>query len=103
MSPYRQLATVEKEETKPKRTGLIVAEVPHKCNPPLEYSTFTIKRELFGLLKRKIEKKNPMVAGSLYRCPECLKIYCYESGLYWSSGSQNVYKRLWSEKTGEVE
>jgi hypothetical protein len=116
MSPYREAATIGVEEKVPvKRTGLIPAvppPPPHVCNWPKTYVETTIltKKRLFFFTKKIVtETKRDVIKGSLYRCPDCLKVALFDRESeemrdrwrdpYWHPSKKA--NDMWLEKTGE--
>ncbi len=104
MTPYRQAAIVEVEEVTPKRTGLLLPLVKHKCVPPLYYTETKIEKKLFGLYTRTTRTEHKVPIGSLYRCPDCKIVHHFKSLAYSDAWDDTAYAlELWLKRTGEID
>lgn len=111
MTPYREPGTIVVHEKLPvKKTGLIPALPPHECSLPKNYGKieFVKTKFLFFFTRmKKVTKEAPILEGSLFRCPDCFKVYLYESPSYGGGYTRSSWIRnkkaadAWFEKTGE--
>jgi hypothetical protein len=113
MSPYRQAAMIGVEEKIPvKKVGLIPAippPPPHVCSWPSSYNEtiVTTKKRFFFFTKKIVTvTSHRVIKGSLYRCPDCLKVALFdkETEDRWTDPHWHHSKKandMWLEKTGE--
>jgi hypothetical protein len=113
LTPYRQSALIEVEEKiLPKKLGLIPYIPPppeHQCSYPAHFYETRIEKRtfLFFFTKDKeVLDERIILPGSLYRCPDCLKVSIFKEcgGRYSSSLEWRITKEaasLWLDKTGE--
>lgn len=113
MSPYRQAYhELQSRQVPVKKTGLIPyiePPPPHRCRYPETYTETKIEKKKVWLLftrNKTVSTEHKVLPGSLYRCPECLKVAAFKkhSANQWSDPAWRITKEAaaeWLEKTGE--